>query len=252
MKNNNPINVYFTSDHDTYLTENWDFLYPKPKTLFSNLIEERKNPKNKQSFFLCPAVAPKFKKTLVFNSPMNCSYEYDHDQDGYYMNATKIPYINMSCRREEALKDKPTFSASLSYLFFADDSLDLFFTPPYFHEPKYTKYGACMPGEFNIGKWFRPFNFEFQTWSKRGEFHLEENEPLFYAEFKTDRQIFFHRFNLTPGVQMLAKSNVNSIQVFGPFQTLAEKYAKFKQVGLREKILTEIKKNLIDEEPYKF
>jgi hypothetical protein len=251
-KDKEPINIYYTQNCDETGNIDWNFLYPTPKTLFSELIEERKNPKNTASYFLCPAVASKFKKILVFRSPTKNSYEYGTDETGFYIMPTIEPYININQIREEALDNKPTFVASLNYLFFADSPVDLFFTPPYFHEPKHTKYGACIPGEFDIGQWFRPYAFEFQTWSKKGEFHFEENEPLLYAEFKTDRPIIFHRFIMTSQLQKYKEANIQSFNIFGRFQTLQEKYKKFKQVGYREKILTEIKKNLIEEEPYKF
>ena len=251
-KNKEPINIYYTTDSNNTEKEDWNFLYPIPKTLFSELIEERKNPKNISSYFICPAVSSKFKKILVFKNPTKNSYEYGTDETGFYIIPTIEPYINIISIREEALKNKPTFQTGLSYLFFADSPVELFFTPPYFHEPKHTKYGACMPGEFNIGKWFRPYNFEFQTWSKKGEFHLEENEPLFYAEFKTDRPILFHRFTMSSQLKKYSEAHSNSLKILGRFQTLLERYEKFEQVGYREKILTEIKKNLIEEEPYKF
>jgi hypothetical protein len=253
MKNNQePINVYYTKGHNPLETIDWDFLYPQPKTLFSELIKIRKNPKDQQSFFLCPAITSKFKKILVFKNSVNSSYQYGRSENGFYINPTSSSYIHTSCIREESLINRPTFRASLSYLFFSDTPLDVFFTPPYFHETKYTKYGAAMPGEFNIGKWFRPYNFEFQTWSDSGEFHIEEDEPLFYAEFKTDRPIVFHRFILTSELEKYKTANSSSKTIFGKFQSLNEKYEKFKQVGYKEKILTEIKKNLIDEEPYRF
>ena len=251
-KDKDSINIYYTQDYNETEKTDWNFLYPNPKTLFSDLIKERKNSKNLSSYFLCPAVSSKFKKILIFKSATKNSYQYGTNENGFYIIPTSEPYINVRMTREETLKNKPTFVASLSYLFFADSSIDVSFTPPYFHEPKHTKYGACMPGEFDIGQWFRPFNFEFQTWSNSGEFHLEENEPLFYAEFKTDRPILFHRFIMTPQLQKYKQANTKSFEVFGPFQTLQEKYEKFKQVGFREKILTEIKKNVIEEEPYKF
>ena len=250
--NKEPINVYYTNDHGVLEVDDWEFLYPKPKTLFYELVKERKDTKDLRSFLHCPAVMPKFKKTLVFNNAIKSSYVYGRSGDGFYMNPTSESYINSFNVRRETLTNKPTFQLSLSCLFFADTPLDVFFTGPYFHQPQYMKYGVCIPGEFDIGQWFRPFNFEFQTWSDSGEFHLEENEPLFYADFKTERPIFFHRFSMTPELHKYKLASVTSIKLFGPFQTLADKYEKFKQVGYREKILTEIKKNLIDEEPYRF
>jgi hypothetical protein len=247
-----PINVYYTKDHQISETVDWDFLYPQPKNLFSELIKERKDIKDLDSFLLCPAIVPKFKKILVFRNSIKSSYEYGSDGEKFYIKPTSNEYINMFFTRKETLIDRPTFMSSLSYLFFADSPLSLFFTPPYFHKPEHLQYGACMPGEIDIGQWFRPFNFEFQTWSASGEFHLKDNEPLFYAEFKTDRPILFHRFNLTPELHKYKTANGLSGKIFGPFKTMNEKYERFKQVGYREKILTEIKKNLIDEEPYRF
>lgn len=251
--NKKPINIYFTKDHEGE-EEDWDFLYPHPKTLFSELVKERKDAKNLDSFMLCPAVAPKFKKTLVFNSPINSSYKYGRNDNGFYINPSSPydPYINAFNIRKEILINKPTFHVALSYLFFADEPIDVFFSSPYFHKPQYLQYAACVPGEFNIGKWFRPFNFEMQTWSDSGEIHIKEGEPLFYAEFKTERPILMHRFNMTPQLHKYKNANATSIKLFGPFQSLSDKYEKFKQVGYREKILTDIKNNLIQEEPYKF
>ena len=251
--NKKPITVYwspYTSlDVDAL---DWSFLYPKPKTLFSELIKERKDPKNTDSFLVCPAVGSKFKKTLVFNNALDSSYQFGRTDDGFYIDSKSSQYINVINLRKEILSNKPTFEFSLSYLFFADNPIDVSFTSPYFHKPQYMKYGACIPGEFNIGTWFRPYNFEVQTWSDSGEFHIKEDEPLFYADFKTDRPILLHRFNLTKELKKYTTLNTASINLFGPFQPLAEKYKKFKQVGYKEKIITEIKKNLIEEEPYKF
>jgi hypothetical protein len=251
-KNKEPINVYWTTESTQNQEIDWSFLYPKPKNLFSELIEERNNPKDRMSYFLCPAVSTKFKKTLTFNNSINCSYEFGKKEKEFYIKPTSKEFIHAELVREPAITKGPTFLFSLNYLFFADDSLDVSFTAPYFHKPKYFKNGTVMPGEFNIGKWFRPYGFEVQMWQEDGVFHIEDGEPLFYAEFKTDRPILFHRFLMTPQLQKYKQANTKSFEVLGPFQTLQEKYEKFKQVGFKEKILNEIKKNVIEEKPYKF
>lgn len=251
-KNNDPINVYYAMPYEENDVQDWSFLYPKPKTLFSELIKEREDPKDIDSFLVCPAVGSKFKKTLVFNNAINSSYEFGRHDNGFYINPTSSQYIHSINLRKETLINKPTFEFSLKYLFFADNPVDVSFTSPYFHKPQYMQSGASIPGEFNIGTWFRPYNFEVQMWSDSGKFEIKENEPLFYAEFKTDRPIMLHRFNITKKIDQYKNSIILSAYIFGPFQPLAEKYKKFRQVGYREKILTEIKKNLIDEEPYIF
>ncbi len=251
-KNKEPINVYWAIEPSHGQIEDWSFLYPKPKSLFSELIEERSNPKNKKSYFLCPAVSAKFKKTLTFNNAVTSSYEFGKNQQEFYINPTSDQFINAKYVREPAITKGATFLFSLNYLFFADDSLDVSFTAPYFHEPKYVNNGTVLPGEFNIGQWFRPYNFEVQMWKESGTFSIEDGEPLFYVEFKTDRPIVLHRFSKSEKLLQYQLANMHSNLLFGPFQTLSEKYEKFKQVGFKEKILTEIKKNLIDEVPYKF
>jgi hypothetical protein len=248
-----PINVYWCADYSDADLD-WSFLYPKPITLFSELIKERNDPKDTLSYFLCPAVTAKFKKILVFNSPMDSSFNFKQNENNkdFSVEPTSEPFLNAEIRRKPTIKDKPTFEFSLHYKFFADESLDVFFSPPYFHEPKYMKTATPMPGEFNIGKWFRPYNLELQTWTNNGSVSITSGEPLFYAEFKTDRPINFYRVSESALLKKYQVSNVRSTTFFERFQTLEEKYEKFKQVGYREKILTEIKKNLIEEEPYKF
>ena len=251
-KNKKPINVYWATESTLNQEIDWSFLYPKPKNLFSELIEERNNTKDRASYFLCPAVSTKFKKTLTFNNSINCSYEFGKKEKEFYIKPTSEEFIHATCIREPAITKGPTFFFSLNYLFFADDSLEVSFTSPYFHKPKYFKNGTVIPGEFNIGKWFRPYNFEIQMWEENGIFSIENGEPLFYAEFKTDRPILLHRFNQNDKIVQYKQANIKSNILFGSFQTLFEKYEKFKEVGFKEKILTEIKKNLIEEEPYKF
>ena len=252
LKNKKPINVYWSFFSDNEQEQDWSFLYPKPKTLFSNLVEKRDDIKSPDSYFSCPAVSNKTKKILVFNAPCDSSYRYKKINDEYIIEPISENWINASFVRKQALKDMPTINFSLGYVLFADEDLSVYFTSPYFSEPKYTTYGLPVPGEFNIGSWYRTYNLELQVWNSSGEIHIKEGEPLFYAEFKTDRPINFHRNNYNQTLDKYQKANILSKNIFGNFETLEKKYERFKQVGFKEKILTEIKKNLIDEVPYRF
>jgi hypothetical protein len=73
-----------------------------------------------------------------------------------------------------------------------------------------------------------------------------------YINFKTDKKINLYRFNHSDATIKYVKSNITSQILFGPGQSLLNRYKKFNNAGLREKILTEIKHNLIDEDPYTF
>jgi hypothetical protein len=252
-KNNNPITIYWSPYYPiTQMMSDWSFLYPKPKTLFSELYKNKDKENVGRSFFTCPAFADKLKKTLVIRSATNSSHEYDFTDNKQYLNPITDLCIELQKIRQSSVTFGSTVSYSLNYMFFAEESVEAYFTPPMFHEPRYTKYASAIPGQFNIGEWFRPFNFEVQLWKNKGEIHLEENEPLFYVEFQTDRPVILKRFNVTETLFRYSNASTWSSSIFGLGDSLSKRYERFKNVGYREKILTEIKKNLVDEEPYKF
>jgi hypothetical protein len=251
--NKKPITLYW-SPYTSMDVEgsDWSFLYPNPKTLFSDMTLIKSKDADNRTYLSCPALANKFKKILVFHSPISCSYKYNFTTNPKTLEQVTTNYISVNPPRQPAISKGPSLEFALKYIFFSDEPVDAYFTPPMFHQPMYTKFGSVIPGEFNIGKWFRPFNFEVQTWSQTGEIHLNEDEPLFYVEIKTDRPIILKKFELSNKLVGYARSNVGTTELFGRGQTLLSRYERFSKINMREKILTEIKKNLIDEKPYKF
>jgi hypothetical protein len=245
------INVYWAADFIDKI-DDWTMMYPKPKTLFSELMSKRINIGDKKSIFSCPAVSNKFKKTLVFKNTINCKYHFDTTNNQMVINPMTDEFIHASFQRIPAISDGPFIEFGLGYIFFADQPLEIETSAPTFHEPRYTKYGTVVPGGFDIGQWFRSVNFEIQTWKNKGEVVLEDDEPLIYVNFKTDKKINLYRFNHSEKTIRYSRSNTTSHILFGPGQGLLSRYKRFNNAGLREKILTEIKDNLIDEEPYIF
>jgi len=242
--NKDTVNVYWAPYYEEVPGEpDWSFLYPKPKNLFSINLENKNKESNSSNYFACPAVSKKMKNTYVFSNHSNSSYVYDENS----ISATSDNWIGAKKQRPAVTNQGPLFLFSLSYLLFSDQPLDTFFSPPYFHEPKYTKYATIIPSEFDIGQWFRQFNFEVQTWSASGEIHFQEHEPLFYTEFKTDKKIKMNRFIMNEKLIKYSLACVQSKSIFGQGESLFKKYTRFNEVGLREKILKEINNNLIEE-----
>jgi hypothetical protein len=249
-KNKNPIIIYwspFMSDDAPKI--DWTLLYPEPKTVFADLVKDKTKHSGKDSYFACPAVTNKLKNIFVFFNSLKSSHTYDYTDGKEEIQLLNNHGLHLQKTRPSSVNKGPTLLYSLSYIFFSEESLDAYFTPPMFHKPGYIKYGHTMPGEFNVGEWFRPYNFEVQVWNDKGEIHIEEDEPLFYVEFKTDRPIILKKFNCNKTLTLYAESNAISSFVFGRGEGLLKKYKRFKDVGFREKILTEIKKNLVDQDP---
>ena len=247
-----PINVYWSPNYISKEGFDLSFLYPQPETLMSNLLKNKYSDVDNFSFFSCPAVSTKFKKILVFKNSVSCSYAYDTTLDPPIILAKTQEYIGANIIRPQALASGRSIEFDISHMFFSDEPLEAVLTSPFFHEPKHTKYGSVIAGEFDIGQWFRPINFEVQPWKNSGEFVLEDDEPIFYLEFRTKQPILFHRFNMTEKLLSYSTANAQYSSFFGKKIPLVDRYKRFKEVGLREKILTEIKNNLIKEVPYKF
>lgn len=243
-----PITVYWAPafNLDYNKGDDWSLLYLKPKSLYKELHETRVENLKPGNILSCPAFSNKYKKTYVFRSAQPCHYEYDYEDDNRTINTLGDRSYRLSGNRFQALSFGPSLEFGFYNLFFADEPLTASFTPPYYHEPKYTKYGAVIPGEFDIGQWFRPFNFEIQTWKNKGEIIIEEEEPIFYVEFKTDRPIIFKQFLMNDQLAKYAKMCAGSNVTLGFGKTLSFRYNRFKQSGIRERVLFEIKNNTID------
>ena len=245
-----PIIVYWSPYVDNVSDPDWSFLYPKPTTLFKDHFKN-KDPESTNHFFMCPASAVKMKKTLVFHSPMSFGYNYDFSDNKQELSASGKNGILMFQSRPNMVSNGPNFKLGLGYSFFASESLEVSFTSPFFHKTTYMENCSTVPGNFDIGQWYRPYSIEIQTWSDKGNIEFVEDEPLFYAEFNTDRPIILKRYKQTDALTKFSHACIETPQMFGFNQSLNKKYQKFRSVGLREKILHEITQNLYEEEPFK-
>lgn len=242
VKDKDTVVVYYSTGTGTGTS---DFLYPLPKQLFSELIKIRSKKKNLSPFFQCPAMSESMKSTYFFDSPFNLTFPYDF-RDGN-KKETLVHGVKFISDRDDTLSVGPIVRLELQYYMFAEEPLEAIFTPPYFHKPKHQIHGSALPGQFDIGQWFRPYVTEFQMWNETGTFVLEKDEPLFYVRFNTDKKVILKRFEMTPKTYQYSKTVVSATDMFPLGSRLIERYKSFKNVGLREKILKEIKANIIDD-----
>jgi hypothetical protein len=225
--------------------QDWTLLYPKPNTLFEDLFFKKNKKLDPANYFSCPAINKKIKNTIVFKSPMTCSYHYEENKEQLVVIPTTENYIGFRQERLPVINSGPIVLFSMQYILFCEEDLDVSFTAPYFHKTEYMKSGSTVPGEFNIGSWFRPYNLEVQMWSNKGDITFKEDEPLFYAEAKTNKKIILQQFEYTDKLHDYVMACVNSTTLFGKNKTLLSRYNRFNNTGLREKVLKEIKNNLV-------
>jgi hypothetical protein len=226
----------------------WNLLYDDPYNRYKNLVKNKSKFADLNSFFACPAFTDKAKKTFVFKNPMKSSYKYNFSD----INNTNIeviypnkPFLSIKSNRTECISEKPQIILPMKYLFFCEEPLLATFSAPYFDEPKYLKYGAIAPGTFDIGQWFRPYPVEITLWKNKGEFHIEEDEPLFYVEFLTDREIEIKRFKANEEIISYAESCSNAQSTIKARVSLLERYKKFNSTKMNKLVIKEIKENIL-------
>jgi len=232
------INVYWTAwsapEEQTSM-----LLFNSPKKLFKELIKNKTINSKNQTLFSCPAVKDLTKNLYSVSSPISSKFKYE------YNNIVSLNENNLIDLIGDTHPNVSNFGPMLVYqayyIFFAEEPLIARFTNPYFSKTE--GYRSTIPGEFDIGKWFRPYPLQYQMWNNSGIFEIKENEDLFYVEFMTDKNINLIRFDYDEEVQNYADQAIMARKIF-PSSTLNSLYLRFKNSGIRESLIAKIKKNI--------
>lgn len=247
MTKKDPIVIYWAPAinlSDQTISE--EMLYPEPTNLLSDLIKNRNKNSGPSSFFTCPAASGRLKRSFVFKNALHSEYHYDFtDKQNPIVFPVSKSFIPAKILRPSAFKNGGSIVIGLRYVFFSEESVMAHITPPTMHEPKYIKYGTCIPGAYDISKWFRPFVMELQMWKTSGDLIIEEEEPLFYLEVPEDREVILKRFSLNNNLLRYMDGCVQTPAKFGKFLPLSERYKKFSESKMKELIMKEIRNSLL-------
>jgi hypothetical protein len=239
----NYIDIYWAPYWNQSITYDLNHLYPSPRSLYSDCLERYVGGQKRDTFIKCPAVSNKMKKTFIFENIVENHTTYVGNEVIYANpDALQTPSGQL---HEPTLDNNLLINFNYSLLLFAEESVTASMTSPYFHNVESNQYGMLVPGEFDIGKWYRPMNAEFNLWDGVNELHIGKNEPLMYIQFHTDKQIRLHRYQVTKRLSTIALSLIH-INPLSRFAKLTEKYELFRKASLRSQILNEIKNNIVD------
>jgi hypothetical protein len=141
--------------------------------------------------------------------------------------------------------EKKLFSFQQSFIFFTDEeSLPVTMSlPPYFEDNNITDRCIVLPGELDIGKWFRNTDLAFYLKNDCDEFHIDEGEIYCYMKFHTDKKINFIQYRQTDKLNNLLldvlRSKHNKKKIF----SIEKFYSMFSS---KKMILKEIKENILE------
>jgi hypothetical protein len=226
-------------------------LYPEPKSLYEELIAKKAPLKDNSSDFLrCPATSDLLKTTFVVRAPVssNVSLNFetrrskDVDDTAAYEHAYKIKFDFI---HQPTLLNHNLVDYKHQILFFAEDeSMPTMLTPPYFDRVTSYEHGVIVPGQFDIAKWFRPMNMEFQLWPGVTTLNVPAGEALCYVHFRTNKKIVLKRFVVNREIEKVMVS-IAKISPFKRFARLSERYRTFQQSKSKQRVLKLIQNQLI-------
>lgn len=240
------IKIFWCASSDDQKMD-WNILYYKPDFLFNELKNNKvENLQHKDNLFFCPVVRNLISKTIVIKNTINSHYKFTKDKnDSYSYEVLSKDHMAINFDHPSNLKNCVLFTYLMPFLFFSEEDINMTLTSPYFSNSPHLQYGAMVPGKFNISKWFRPINFEFNLWENINEFKINKNEDIAYINFETTKEIELIRFYNTDKIQKICNTLATS-SVWEKFIPLKERYERFKRSQMNKLIVEEIKKNIIE------
>jgi hypothetical protein len=142
-------------------------------------------------------------------------------------------------------ENRITAELDLGFVFFSEEPLEIEMLPPFAEKTLASEYGLVALGGMDISSTFRPVVATHILWDGVNEFKAKENEPMFYIRFKTKNPIEFKHFYLTEKLFNVTTVVANWAHLYKWGSPLQFRYDRFKNSGMRDIVLKEIKENLI-------
>jgi hypothetical protein len=243
--------IYWAPGHSSGEHFDLNHLYPNLKSLYEESVEKKASLKdNTNDFLRCPAFSDLAKNTFVHRAPVDthATFDFKRSRVNYVFGspADEDRYrVKLEFKHQPTLQDHNLIQYTWPILFFSEeDSMVATLTAPYFERTVSQDYGVIVPGRFDVGKWFRHMNAEFQLWSGVSEIKIPANEALFYVHFDTDKKIVFKRFIINREIERL-RASIVGVSPLRKFARLSERYKAFEQSQSKQRVLKLIQKQLI-------
>lgn len=242
------LTIYWAPANFSNKEASYNMAYRKPESLL-NFIHGNKFDDTIQT--QCPALKDTLNNLYVFKSSFDDEFDIDpeklsqlgHDSEAEIISNESL--IGFNKFRPSQLKGYVSAMYNLRYLFFADEPVKVKFTAPYY--PAITPVeGALMAtGEFDIGRWYRPFDLDYHIPLTSTKFKIKENDPLFFMQVDTDKKVVFERYNMSDELINISLEMSESPLRYGKHKSLEDRYHAAEESMIPQIVLNEIRKNIV-------
>ena len=115
-----------------------------------------------------------------------------------------------------------------------------------FEDNKFTESCYTISGIIDIGKYYRNLDFAFHLKDAHNKVEFSEGDIIYYLRFHTDEKINFKQYFINDKLREY-RDMIDDIRMFSPIHNrpLNFFYDIFKRNNLKDKIIKEIKENLV-------
>lgn len=195
-----------------------------------------------RNYISCKALSNLYKNTFLVTSPIDANIYINHQDDMCFAVGENSIFFNP---KTKAFEDMSRVDLDFSYIFFAEESLEMVQTPTFLHKTNFSENAYVASGSFDISKWFRPIEPAFIFWKDRSELVLKKDDPLFYVDFRTNKKVILKRFNITAEILEIVRGSL-AYRDANPMSSLQDLYKRFTDSKRNKKVAQIIKENLID------
>lgn len=197
--------------------------------------------KEDNNYLKCPA----FRDTLSNVYGVGSIYDFDFVRD---VKQKRIASSLNDIDELITLRDSNLQLISINtflHLFTEEDGIEVTQTAAFLEDSKFVRDTITIPGKMDISKWYRPLEQSFRIRNGVEKIDVGLGDPVFYISFNTDKKIKFVRYEMSERCKELAKMCVNSNKNKRKASPLSYYYGLFKKNNYKDKVLKEIKKNIV-------
>lgn len=209
----------------------------------------------------CPALGNELTNVYGMKSVYDYSFEIDYNRgnvqsqiEGDFAGSSPEEFFNQHVTIR-SLKGK-LFSFVQGLVFFTDaKSLIMSQLPPFMEDNNIAKNTILIPGQFDIGKYFRMLDMAWHFRDGCNRIEFSKKEISFYIKFHTQEKIKFQRFMFTPQLvhlseTMFSAKHKQKTEILSKLKSDALNYYYniFDKYNFKNKMLKIIKENLCKDE----